>query len=327
MAIATTPSGSTTDVLLALIAGAAVAEEPVAVVAEEGVAEEGPTDGAAAEQGGADTPEARGAALAQVARCASCHTARGGEPYAGGYALETPYGTFFGTNLTPDPEHGIGAWSYDDFVAAMRRGRSPEGRPYYPAFPYGSFTRLTDDDLADLWAYLRTLPASSRPDTPHDLRFPFGWRFLNRGYKLLEHRVGPVADDPSRSAEWNRGRYLAEAVTHCGECHTPRNAIGGLRERRLLAGHDDPPEPGPNVTPGALSWTLDDWVDFLELGMTPDGDFVGGEMRRVVREGTALLSEADRRALAVWLTTVPPHGTRERAREGDRDEVGDEDWW
>ncbi len=185
----------------------------------------------------------------------------------------------------------------------MRRGRSPEGEHYYPAFPYPSYTKMDEADLAHLWAWLRELPPIAKPNLPHELT-----RYKRRGplafWKLLELERGPLPEDPELDLELARGRYLVEAVGHCGECHSPRNRIGATRARHELAGSDADPEPGPNITPhaeGLASWTVEDWQTFLSLAMTPDGDFVGGEMGRVVREGTAPLSEADRRAIARWM--------------------------
>lgn len=245
----------------------------------------------------------RGALLAGLAGCASCHTAEGGPAYGGGYELHTPFGSFFGPNLSPDPDHGIGDWAWSDFVDAMRRGRSPEGQHYYPAFPYPSYTKMSETDLADLWAFLQTIEPVTRSDEAHRLS-----RFQQRGvltwYKLLELDKGPLQPRDDLDAELNRGRYLVQAVGHCGECHTPRNRHGGLKQRQALAGSDQEPEPGPNITPhedGLAGWTVEDWLDFLELGMTPEVEFVGGEMARLIERGTAPLPEEDRRAIARWM--------------------------
>jgi mono/diheme cytochrome c family protein len=257
---------------------------------------------------------ARGAAIATVARCAACHTAPGGTPLAGGYAIVTRFGTFYGTNLTADPEHGLGAWTEADFFRAVRHGRSPDGRPYYPAFPYPSFTRLTDADLHDVWAWLRTVPPDPSPNRPHDLHRAWRGRWILGVWQLLELRVGPVeadrstggSSDTSDPATLARGAYLVDAVGHCGECHTPRDALGGLRRHRALEGSDTPPEPAPDITPGGLAgWTRADVASFLADGMAPDGDFAGGGMHDVIRDGTARLSAADRDAIAAWLLAMP----------------------
>lgn len=240
--------------------------------------------------------------LAGVAGCASCHTVEGGAPYAGGYAIETPWGTFHGSNLTPDPDHGLGAWSFDDFRGAMRHGRRPQGGPYYPAFPYPAFTGITDADLADLWAFLRTVEPVARPEEPHELHGLSGWRFLVRFWKLTGFDRGPYTPDRDLDPTQARGAYLGEAVGHCGECHTPRGGLGKPRRRHALEGSEAPPEPAPDITRAALSgWSTTELASFLRDGLSPDDDMVGGEMRRLVKQGTALLSDADRQALAAWV--------------------------
>ncbi len=232
-----------------------------------------------------------GAVLAGLGGCRACHTADGGEPWAGGHTIETPRGTFYGSNLTPDPEHGLGRWSFEDFRRAMREGRAPDGRAYWPAFPYTSFTHLTDTDLEHLWAYLQTLTPVDRPDRPHEGAPP---RWQLGVFRALAFRRGP---EPLE-----RGAYLAIAVGHCRECHTPRNAIGALRRRHELEGGRAPFVVAPAIDPEALaSWSEDDLDTFFTIGMAPDGDFPGGGMQRIVEEGTARLSDADRQALIRWL--------------------------
>lgn len=255
---------------------------------------------------------ARGALLADLAGCVACHTAEGGAPLAGGHALETEVGVFYGTNLTPDPTHGLGTWTYEDFVRAMRQGRAPDGRPYYPVFPYPAFSRLTDAALADLWAWLGTLTPVAKPDLPHDPAPGARSRSRVALWRLLYFRPeSPPNDlsDPLALGEW-----LVEGPGHCGGCHTPRNAHGAPRHREHLAGSEAPPEPAPNLTPhadGLGAWSEDDLVTFLELGMTPDGDFVGGEMGRIV-DALARMGEDARRAIARHLRSVParPDPTR-----------------
>lgn len=243
----------------------------------------------------------RGAVIAGVAGCESCHTAPDGEPFAGGYVLDTPFGTFVGSNLTPDPTHGLGEWDFADFRRAMLKGRSPKGRPYYPAFPYTAFTGISDADLEDLWAYLQTLEPVARPEAEHELTGLAAWRFLVRFWKIGNfHRRPPETD---------RGAYLSESVAHCGECHTPRRGRGVLDKRKSLAGTDQPPEPAPNITPsndGIGDWSVDELASFLKDGMEPDGNVTGGEMRRLVEHGTSLLSDADRHAIAEYILSHPP---------------------
>ncbi|MBV8032537.1 MAG: c-type cytochrome [Betaproteobacteria bacterium] len=161
----------------------------------------------------------RGAYLAKAGGCVGCHTEErnGATPFAGGRALKTPFGTFYGPNITPHATAGIGAWKEHDFIRAMREGRRPDGAHYFPAFPYPSFTRIVDADLKDLFAFLRSLPPSSQASREHELPFPFGYRFLLWGWKWLFFSPGPFAPDPSRDARLNRGAYLVDALGHCGE--------------------------------------------------------------------------------------------------------------
>ena len=174
--------------------------------------------------------------------CVACHTEdrKDAAIFAGGRALKTPFGTFYGPNLTPHPEAGIGRWTETDFVRAMRHGIRPDGAHYYPAFPYPSFTKIRDDDLADLWAYLRTLAPSARPNQAHDLRWPFRWRTLIAAWNWLFLTPGPMASDSRRPPAVDRGAYLVEALGHCGECHTPRNLLGAPKKDRALAGGKGP---------------------------------------------------------------------------------------
>lgn len=257
----------------------------------------------------------RGEVLAGLAGCAACHTSDAGEgpfdgaPYAGGHRIDTPWGVFVGTNLTPDDEHGLGGWSCADFERAMRRGRNPDGRHYYPSFPYPSFTQLTDADLRDLWAYLATLDAVPRPNEPHEVVKGYRARGLLTWWKLIAFSPGPHRAPPRATDAEALGAYLGEAVGHCGACHTPRTGLGVSKRRWTLAGSSLPPEPGPNITPhddGIGGWSRDDVITFFELGMTPEGDFVGGHMASVVDEGTAQLTAAEREALVDWLAAIPP---------------------
>ena len=184
----------------------------------------------------------RGQYLAKVGGCVGCHTEdrKGAAAFAGGRALKTPFGIFYGPNITPHPEAGIGRWTEADFSRAMRLGDRPDGSNYFPAFPYPSFTRISDGDLRDLWAYLQTLAPSSRASQAHDLRLPFGWRFLVTAWKWFFFTPGPVVSDAGRSPAVNRGAYLVNALGHCGECHTPRNFLGGPKADRFLAGERGP---------------------------------------------------------------------------------------
>ena len=261
-----------------------------------------------------DDPVLRGAYIFQLAGCLGCHTDEkgGGDRLAGGRALVTPFGTFRSPNITPDPTHGIGNWSEESFIAALRSGRDPHGSPLYPAFPYASYTRMTDGDLKDLWAYLKTQPASPTPDQDHDLSFPFSirtglvfWQWLNLPL------VGPEAPVEGKSEAWHRGRYLVDALAHCAECHSPRDFLGGLDSDRYLAGNPDGVDGDrvPNITPaekgGIGKWSPGDLSLFLRIGMLPNGDVAGGAMAEVVRNSTSHLTDSDMEAMITYLRDIP----------------------
>ncbi len=252
--------------------------------------------------------------------CSSCH----GEPLsgkcadpqskdklvlAGGRCLVTPFGTFHVPNITPDPRTGIGGWSDAEFVTAMVKGVSPAGSHYYPAFPYTSYQRMRVEDVLDLKAYLMTLPAVEKPSKPHELALPFR---LRRGlglWKLLFLDGKNFAADPSKPTDWNLGAYLVEGPGHCGECHTPRNPIGGFDASKHLAGGPAPEGKDwiPNITPaadGIASWTHTDITSSLATGFLPDGDSFGGPMV-AVQENLAKLSPEDRAAIATYLESLP----------------------
>ena len=256
----------------------------------------------------------RGAYIFHAAGCETCHTdtANKGQPLAGGRALKTPFGTFRTPNITPDATHGIGKWSEADFIRAMREGRSPSGDHYYPAFPYTSYTKMTDADLKDLRAYIFTLPASSRANQPHDLGFPYNIRLGVMVWKWLNFTPGALPQVTGKDEAWTRGRYLVEAVGHCAECHTPRDRLGGLVTSRWMAGSKDGAEgePAPNLTPdmkdGLGEWSDEDIAFALKTGMMPDGDSVGSLMAEVVENGTSKLSDADLAAMAAYLKALPP---------------------
>jgi mono/diheme cytochrome c family protein len=261
-----------------------------------------------------DTAIARGQYLFNAAGCRNCHTddKKKGPLLAGGGALKTPFGTFYGPNITPHRGTGIGGWSDADFIRAMREGIAPDGRHYYPAFPYTSFTRMTDADLRDLKAYIFSLPPVARRNRSHDLSFPYGIRAGLWFWKKLYLEKGPHKQRADRSLQWNRGAYLVEALTHCGECHTPRGTLGALDRGLWLAGTKDGPEgePVPNITPdpktGIGGWKTDEIIDALETGSLPDGDEFGSLMADVVEHGTSKLTAADRRAIAVYLKSLKP---------------------
>ncbi len=260
----------------------------------------------AASLGFAQGDAKRGEYIAKAGGCLGCHTEEKEKaaPYAGGRALKTPFGIFYGPNITPHPQAGIGRWTEADFVRALREGRRPDGAHYFPAFPYPSFTLIADADLRDLWAYLRTLPASSRQSEPHDLGFLYRWRFLVGIWKWLFFTQGPFVPETGKSAELNRGRYLITALGHCGECHTPRNFLGAPKKSQFLAGAKDV---APNLTPTRLkSWGDVDLRNFLTTGLTAEGDVPAKEMGEVISNTTSQLTPQDLNALIAYLRSLPP---------------------
>lgn len=254
----------------------------------------------------------RGEYIFYSSGCLGCHTdsKNKGPRLAGGHALKTPFGTFFGPNITPDKEHGIGAWSDADFIQALQDGKSPKGQHYFPVFPYTSFTKMTEKDMLDLKAYLFAQPAIDKPNIPHEIKFPFGWRFLMLGWKILFFESGEFQKVDGKPDSWNRGAYLAEAQSHCGECHTPRNIFGGAKSDLQFAGTLDGPdgELVPNITPddttGVGKWSAEDLSTLLASGELPWGDDVTGSMEEVI-EGTSRMTDADRRAIVEYLRDVP----------------------
>lgn len=253
----------------------------------------------------------RGEYLAKVGGCMGCHTEakESAVPYAGGRALKTPFGTFYGPNLTPHAQAGLGRWSEADFVRAMRQGVRPDGAHYFPAFPYPSFTRIADADLRDLWAYLRSLPPSPRANTPHELRFPFRWRPLVAVWKWLFFSPGTSVPLPTGDPRLDRGAYLVLALGHCGECHTARNFLGAPKRGRLLAGAASGPDGKrvPNLTPAKLKkWDDAELKEFLQTGITPDGDVAAETMGEVIRNSTSRLTPEDLDALVAYLRALPP---------------------
>lgn len=256
----------------------------------------------------------RGEYLLHAGGCISCHSKEDDEnkTLSGGRALETPFGTFMTPNITPDRETGIGAWSDADFITAFRYGISPGGAHYFPAFPYTAYTGIRQEDLLALKAYLFSLPAVKQANQAHDLVWYVSFRPLLAFWKFLYFKPGEFEPDNSQSAEWNKGAYLVRHLGHCGECHTPRTPSGSLNDKLYLAGNPDGPEGDavPNITPhdedGIGKWSLGDIESFLEIGLLPDGDFAGASMVAVIDDNTAHLSAEDRKAIAVYLKSLPP---------------------
>ncbi|MDA5093115.1 cytochrome c [Aliiroseovarius sp. KMU-50] len=252
----------------------------------------------------------RGRMVFYAGGCASCHSApdASGEEklhLGGGRAFATEFGTFYAPNISPHMEAGIGGWSTLEIANAVIKGTSPGGQHYYPAFPYTSYAQATLEDAVSLGAFLRTLPAVSSQNKPHDVSFPFNIRRSLGGWKLLFARRGWVVDG-NLTEQQMRGRYLVEGLGHCGECHTDRNALGGTRLDAWLAGAPNPNGKGriPDITASGLKWTEGDIAEYLKSGFTPDFDTAGGEMADVV-ENTSKLTDADREAIAAYLKIVP----------------------
>lgn len=270
-----------------------------------------PTPMEEAEVAGLAGDAAQGESVFWAAGCASCHMAPDAKGdaqlvLAGGMRFASDFGTFVAPNISPSPE-GIGGWTLAQFASAVQRGVSPEGAHYYPAFPYNAYAKASLQDVADLYAYMQTLPADATPSQPHEIGFPFNIRRSLGGWKWLFASDDWVIDGDLTEAE-TRGRYLVEALAHCGECHTPRNALGGLDLSRWLAGAPNPDGKGrsPNITPAALTWSEAEIAAYLQSGFTPEFDSVGGHMVAVV-ENMARLPESDRLAIAAYLKKVPEH--------------------
>ena len=256
------------------------------------------------------TPEdiARGKALTVAGDCASCHTADAAKPFAGGKRIDTPYGGIYAPNLTPDRETGLGAWSDDEFYRALRFGVARDGSRYYPAFPYPNFTRLTRQDILAIRAYLATLaPVINAPRAP-ELRWPFNYRVVMRGWNWLFFKPGILMPDQQKSAEWNRGRYLVEGVAHCGACHTPKTIFGADKRGRTLGGGRVAGMFAPRLDgaerSGLKSWSVEDITEYLQSGRNARSH-AGALMSEVVVNSTSKMSDADIRAIAIYLKDLP----------------------
>ncbi|MCZ6516291.1 MAG: cytochrome c [Gammaproteobacteria bacterium] len=269
----------------------------------------------------ADTTEeqlARGEYLVHAAGCITCHSDPSDKipPFAGGRELETPFGTFYPPNITPNAETGIGNWTDREFLTAFWDGLSPGQEDYYPAFPYTSYTGLSAEDLLAIKAYLFSLAPVHQPNREHLLPWYLSERALIRPWKALFFRSGRYEPDAQRTDEWNRGAYLVRHLAHCGECHTPRNLLGASRYDQQLAGGGPGPygDSAPNITPnrehGIGDWSKRDLDYLLEFGMLPDGDFAGDSMSDVIEDSTSHLTPEDRRAIAVYIGSLPPLGGR-----------------
>ena len=262
----------------------------------------------------------RGASLAAIGNCATCHTAPGGKPFAGGLPIPTPFGTIHSTNITPDADTGIGRWSQEAFLRALREGVDRQGHHLYPAFPYDHFTLVTDDDSKALYAYLMTRAPVRAPDRANGLAFPYNIRLAVAGWKLLYFRAGPYKPDTSKPEDWNRGRYLVAGLAHCSSCHTPRNALGAEKKDALFAGGEadgwsayalDASSPAP------VPWERDAFYDYLRHGWQAAHGMARGPMAPVV-DNLKRASDADVRAIATYLVSVAGEPSAERKRAGEQ---------
>jgi len=249
-----------------------------------------------------------GAALAAIGNCADCHTAPGGQPYAGGLPVPTPFGTIYASNITPDPDSGIGKWSEDAFRRAMHQGVDREGRQLYPAFPYDHFTKATDADVHALYAFLMSKPPVKNSIPANDLKFPFNFRPLVTGWKILFLREARLDPDSSKSAEWNRGRYLVEGLGHCGSCHTPRNALGAEQKGRAYAGGVAEGWSAPPLNSSIVAahkWSVDQLAEYLSTGWAKQHGAAAGPMASVATNlGQA--STEDVHAIAAYIASLSP---------------------
>jgi mono/diheme cytochrome c family protein len=254
---------------------------------------------------------AKGARLAAIGNCAACHTRPGGKAFAGGLPLSTPFGTIYSTNITPDPDTGLGRWTGEDFLRAMHEGIDRAGRHLYPAFPYDHFTRVTDTDVAAIYAFIMTRDPVPADVPANRLKFPAGFRPGIAAWKALFFDRGVYRPDPSRSPEWNRGAYLAEGLGHCGACHTPRNALGAEEKRRDLDGGEAQGWHASALTltsPAAVPWTADQLFDYLRGGREAKHGIAAGPMTPVVHN-LARVAEDDVRAIAVYVASrMQPEG-------------------
>ena len=255
-------------------------------------------------------PEAivHGKALTIAGDCASCHTADPAKPFAGGKRIDTPFGAIYSPNLTPDRDTGIGAWSDEDFHRALRLGVAPDGSRYYPAFPYPNFTKLIRDDILAIRAYLATLAPVRNAVPPPELRWPLNYRVVLRGWNWLFFKPGILQPDQQKGTAWNRGRYLVEGLGHCGACHTPKNIFGADRRGQAYGGGRVADMFAPRLDgaerSGLKSWSVDDIVEYLQSGRNGKSH-AGGPMSEVVVNSTSQMSDADVRAIAVYLKDLP----------------------
>ncbi|WP_397474695.1 c-type cytochrome [Pusillimonas sp.] len=264
----------------------------------------------------------RGRNVAAAGLCVVCHTTANGERNAGGLPMDTPFGTIYTTNITPDPETGIGTWSFEAFDRAMRRGIARDGSHLYPAFPYTHYTHTSPEDMEALYAYLMSEPAVRAEPPKTELPFPLNIRSLMAGWNLLFLDRDPIQPVAEETEEWNRGNYLARSLGHCAACHSPRNALGAEKEgEHYLAGGEAEGWIAPALnhdSPAPVAWTEDALFNYLRHGFDKEHGAAAGSMAPVVREGTARIPEADTRALAVYFASLSGDGD---SRAGSAEEI------
>jgi mono/diheme cytochrome c family protein len=257
----------------------------------------------------------RGEYLARAGDCVACHTAPGGATFAGGRAMPTPFGNMYTSNITPDDETGIGRWTPQDFYRMLHTGRSRDGTLLYPAMPFANYTKVTREDSDAMYAYLMSVPPVKLPSRPHELRFPFNQRELLVGWRTLYFREGEYQPDPKQGKDWNRGAYLVQGLGHCSMCHTAVSALGGSREQEAFSGGMIPnqnwyaPSLTSNREAGLGEWSLQEIADLLQVGVSRRGA-VYGPMAEVTFHSLQYLSDADVRAMAVYLKSLPPQGEK-----------------
>ncbi len=261
----------------------------------------------------------RGAQLAAIGNCAYCHTAPGGKPFAGGLAIASSFGTLYSTNISPDPDTGIGGWSLEDFTAAMREGVDRRGRHLYPAFPYDHFTLVTDDDIKAIYAFVMSRDPVREEARRNRLTFPFNMRLSAAAWKLLFFRRESFTADPVKSAEWNRGSYLVQGLGHCGACHTPRNALGAEKQDKAYAGGDAEGWIAPALnqdSPSPYPWTVERLVQYLHTGADDVHGAAAGPMAPVVHDLSGV-PEQDVKAIAVYVASLDPRSAAEREKNAE----------
>jgi mono/diheme cytochrome c family protein len=257
----------------------------------------------------------RGEYLARAGDCVACHTAPRGRLFAGGLAMETPFGTLYSPNITPDAQYGIGTWSEDAFFRMMRTGITPEGKLLYPAMPIAQYTKVTREDSDAIFAYLKSVEPVREANHKHTLRFPFNQRKLLYGWRTLYFREGEFKPDPTRSVEWNRGAYLVEGLGHCTMCHTKINMLGGSSQSEQFAGGLIPVQNwyAPSLTSdkdgGLGDWSIKDIVDLLQAGISDRGA-VYGPMAEVTYHSLQYMTDEDAKAMAAYLKTLPDNRGR-----------------